>query len=192
MNMKVNKDIVRRLRLEKSWSQEKLAEEASMNLRTVQRIEKDGVASLQSCTTIADALGVAPIKLTIGSERMEESILSYGSNLGPPLLINSIVFILWGVSQIITRILPLSNHQEFFISFLFLFFAGVVLLAFLTEIANRRLMSIASFCIIAMLVTPADILITLLLIFFMWALFELSIMLARRYKLSNHAFIQTS
>jgi transcriptional regulator with XRE-family HTH domain len=63
MEMSVDRELVRRLRLSKSWSQEKLAEEAGVSLRTIQRIEADGVASHQSCRAIAEALGVQPAEL---------------------------------------------------------------------------------------------------------------------------------
>src|SRR5262245_5578751 len=60
MDMSVDRELVRRLRLDKSWSQEKLADEAGVSLRTVQRVEADGVASHRSCRAIAEALGVEP------------------------------------------------------------------------------------------------------------------------------------
>jgi transcriptional regulator with XRE-family HTH domain len=63
MDMNVDRELIRRLRLNKSWSQEKLAEQAGVSLRTVQRIEADGVASHQSCRAIAQALGVQPAEL---------------------------------------------------------------------------------------------------------------------------------
>ncbi|HEY7673052.1 MAG TPA: helix-turn-helix domain-containing protein [Gammaproteobacteria bacterium] len=65
MDMSVNRDLVRQLRLNKSWSQEQLAEEAGVSPRTVQRVESDGVASLQSCRAIAKALGVEPADLRL-------------------------------------------------------------------------------------------------------------------------------
>ena len=60
MDMSVDREFVRRRRLDKSWSQETLADEAGVSLRTVQRVEADGVASHRSCRAIADALGVDP------------------------------------------------------------------------------------------------------------------------------------
>jgi transcriptional regulator with XRE-family HTH domain len=63
MEMSVDRELVRRLRLDKSWSQEKLAAEAGVSLRTIQRIEADGVASHQSCRAIAAALGIQPAEL---------------------------------------------------------------------------------------------------------------------------------
>ena len=60
MDMSVDRELVRRLRLSKSWSQEKLADEAGVSLRTVQRVEADGVAAHRSCRAIAMALGIQP------------------------------------------------------------------------------------------------------------------------------------
>jgi transcriptional regulator with XRE-family HTH domain len=68
MDMSVNRDLVRQLRLNKSWSQEELAEKAGVSPRTVQRVETEGVASLQSCRAIATALGVEPADLRNSTE----------------------------------------------------------------------------------------------------------------------------
>ena len=48
MELKVNQKKIKELRLKKSWSQEELAEKAAISLRTVQRMELDGSASLKS------------------------------------------------------------------------------------------------------------------------------------------------
>ncbi len=63
MDMKVNQELVKQLRIEKSWSQEKLAEEAGLSLRTIQRMELDGSASLKSRLAVANALDIAPSAL---------------------------------------------------------------------------------------------------------------------------------
>jgi transcriptional regulator with XRE-family HTH domain len=69
MDMSVDREFVRRVRLDKSWSQEKLAEEAGVSLRTVQRVEADGVASHRSCRAIAKALGVEPAEMRHAGRR---------------------------------------------------------------------------------------------------------------------------
>ena len=53
--------IVRKLRLERGWSQSQLAEIASLSVRTVQRVERGGSASLDTMGALASALDV-PIK----------------------------------------------------------------------------------------------------------------------------------
>jgi transcriptional regulator with XRE-family HTH domain len=57
--MNINATLVKQLRLEKSWSQEELAIATGLNLRTVQRIEKEATASLQSKKALASVFGVA-------------------------------------------------------------------------------------------------------------------------------------
>ena len=56
--MRVNAKLVSDLRRKCSWSQDELATAAGLNLRTVQRIENVGTASLQSAKAIASALEV--------------------------------------------------------------------------------------------------------------------------------------
>jgi transcriptional regulator with XRE-family HTH domain len=57
--MNINAALVKQLRLEKSWSQEELAIASGLNLRTVQRIEKEATASLQSKKALASVFGLA-------------------------------------------------------------------------------------------------------------------------------------
>ena len=54
--MKINVSIILKLREEKAWSQEELASASGLNLRTIQRIEKNGTASLHSKKVLASAL----------------------------------------------------------------------------------------------------------------------------------------
>jgi len=54
--MKVNTVRILDLRKQRSWSQDELATAAGVNLRTIQRIENEGTASLQSLKAIAAAL----------------------------------------------------------------------------------------------------------------------------------------
>lgn len=56
--MKINAELVLELRAKNSWSQEELALAAGVNLRTIQRIEKESTASLQSKKALASAFGI--------------------------------------------------------------------------------------------------------------------------------------
>lgn len=56
--MKINAELVFELRTKKSWSQEELALAAGVNLRTIQRIENEATASLQSKKALASAFGI--------------------------------------------------------------------------------------------------------------------------------------
>jgi len=57
--MNINSELVKQLRTEKFWSQEELASASGLNLRTVQRIENEATASLQSKKALASAFGIA-------------------------------------------------------------------------------------------------------------------------------------
>ena len=56
--MKINADLVLRLRNDRSWSQEELAIASNLNLRTIKRIEKEASASLQSKKALASAFNI--------------------------------------------------------------------------------------------------------------------------------------
>ena len=56
--MKVNANLVIDLRNNKSWSQDELAIATGLNLRTIQRIENEALASLQSKKALASVLDI--------------------------------------------------------------------------------------------------------------------------------------
>ena len=56
--MKVNAELILKLRKARSWSQDELAIASGLNLRTIQRVEKHASASLQSKKALAAALDI--------------------------------------------------------------------------------------------------------------------------------------
>ncbi|NQZ06894.1 MAG: DUF4177 domain-containing protein [Algicola sp.] len=56
--MKINAQLVVQLRLDKCWSQEELGIAAGLNTRTVQRIEREATASLQSKKSLASTFDI--------------------------------------------------------------------------------------------------------------------------------------
>jgi len=56
--MKVNVDLLLQLRKDRAWSQDELATASGLNLRTIQRIENEATASLQSMKALAGAFDV--------------------------------------------------------------------------------------------------------------------------------------
>lgn len=58
MDMKINKEILRRERELRAWTQSHLAEVADLSMRTVQRIERMGDGSLESASALASALNL--------------------------------------------------------------------------------------------------------------------------------------
>lgn len=79
--MQINTQLVLALRKKRSWSQEELATASGLNLRTIQRIESDGVASLQSRKALAAAFDVDVDELDIHVEpvmkRYEYKVVTY-------------------------------------------------------------------------------------------------------------------
>ena len=56
--MKIDAELILSLRTEKFWSQEELAIAAGLNIRTIQRIEKEATISLQSKKALASAFDI--------------------------------------------------------------------------------------------------------------------------------------
>lgn len=76
MDIMLDSALVRKLRTERSWSQDQLADAAGLSLRTVQRIEKDGTCSLESSQALAAVFEtrVASIQLDTDKEIRESRI----------------------------------------------------------------------------------------------------------------------
>jgi transcriptional regulator with XRE-family HTH domain len=68
--MNINRTLILALRKQRSWSQDELAVAAGLNLRTVQRIERSGSASLQSRKALAAAFNIDVSDLDSPEEAM--------------------------------------------------------------------------------------------------------------------------
>ena len=66
----INRNLILALRKKRSWSQDELAVAAGLNLRTVQRIERSGSASLQSRKALAAAFSIDVNELESPEEAM--------------------------------------------------------------------------------------------------------------------------
>jgi transcriptional regulator with XRE-family HTH domain len=60
MDMSINSEVVREFRKKANWSQEDLATASGLSLRTIQRVETDGSAALETRRALAAAFGVQP------------------------------------------------------------------------------------------------------------------------------------
>ena len=60
MRIRIDKERIRQNRARVGWTQERLAEEAGIHARTLQRVESEGVASVQTLHAIAQALSADP------------------------------------------------------------------------------------------------------------------------------------
>lgn len=82
--MRINGGRVRALREAKSWSQEHLADAAGVSVRTVQRVEADGVGSAETRLALAAALEV-PVQTLVfetGAERPGRVAIPAGAWFG--------------------------------------------------------------------------------------------------------------
>ncbi len=68
--------LVRKLRIEKGWSQETLAEISDLSVRTIQRIERGGNASLDSLSALASVFEVDIATLATETSMYKQNELS--------------------------------------------------------------------------------------------------------------------
>ena len=81
INMKIEADLVKKLREEKSWSQEHLAEVCGLSLRTIQRVEGEGTGSPETKMALSAAFGVSGAELTPKLEKAVALSLSRSPGL---------------------------------------------------------------------------------------------------------------
>jgi len=55
--MLLDADKIKSIRLDKGWTQEQLAHLCSVSVRTIQRIEKTGIASLETTNSLTAVIG---------------------------------------------------------------------------------------------------------------------------------------
>jgi len=72
MSMKISSEIVRRLRIERGWTQEHLADLCGCSLKTIQRIEKSGLCSLETRSALAAVFEIE-LKQLDGEEKIEQA-----------------------------------------------------------------------------------------------------------------------
>lgn len=70
--------LVRKLRIEKGWSQETLAQISGLSVRTIQRIERGGKASLETLGALAAVLEVDVSTLATETGMFKQQELSEG------------------------------------------------------------------------------------------------------------------
>ncbi len=89
--MELRGDVVKELRLAKSWTQQHLADVCGVNLRTVQRVENKGSASLETIMALCVALDVQREKLFSVPSVDEVDDASVGSD--PRMMLVVLTFI---------------------------------------------------------------------------------------------------
>ena len=72
MNMNISGENVKRLRLERGWSQEHLAALSGRNVRTIQRVEKSGICDLETRSALAAVFEIEATQLD-GTKKIEQA-----------------------------------------------------------------------------------------------------------------------
>lgn len=72
MNMKISGEVIKKLRIERSWTQEHLAVIANVSTRTIQRVEKTGICDLETRSALASVFQVDVIQLD-GEKKIEQT-----------------------------------------------------------------------------------------------------------------------
>jgi len=91
--MSVSIEKLKKLRKNSGWSQERLAEISGLSLRTIQRIETSGNASLESQLAIATAFNISPSEL-LDNEKVEigNGGINWGGIIGVLVCISLMIF----------------------------------------------------------------------------------------------------
>ena len=90
--MHLNQDKIRELRLDRGWTQQQLADSCGLSLRTIQRVEKEGLASLETTASLCAVFEVGRqtiIRVSAPEEQFAQR--SYG-----PLLVSLLLGIVIG------------------------------------------------------------------------------------------------
>ena len=66
--MKINSNLIRKLRAERQWSQEHLADVCELSLRTIQRLETTGKASLETVRILAAVFEIDANKIILDND----------------------------------------------------------------------------------------------------------------------------
>jgi len=109
MEMELNKDKLKQLRESKAWSQSHLAEVAGVSLRTIQRVEKNGMASPESVKAICASYGIKAGDIL--KNEIELNLIAATSSSGISLKIRRVdvqyAIVAFGAAFIIAFILSL-------------------------------------------------------------------------------------
>lgn len=184
--------LVKELRVKRSYSQEKLAEIAGVNPRTIQRIEANGVTSLSTRGALAQALGVRPEDLDVpeasavlGAQR--EPLGSWPRWLHLALSAG-LVFVGGVVLAVsIKSATPIGLLTRPAVAGMLVALSGLFILSRLTPLRRWRIYTVLCVMAVALLASPPAWTIRALVAISLWAAFELGIVLTRFRQWQHHA-----
>ncbi|WDT87958.1 helix-turn-helix domain-containing protein [Alteromonas sp. 009811495] len=126
--VKLNTKKILTLRTSNCWSQEELASASGLSVRTIQRVEKSGVASLETTKALSSVFGVTPLELQTVStfENMSLGfIIKYAWLVA--FALSSVFFGLWIVDILIPTLKGANFDQQYELhgNFRYLYFGGL-------------------------------------------------------------------
>ena len=99
MEYMVDKDLIKKLRIERSWSQDQLASVSGLSLRTIQRIENEGTCSLESKKALAVAFEITANELDLNTTAINTlASVNRGRKFGFSGAIAGLVFAYIGIT----------------------------------------------------------------------------------------------
>lgn len=127
-DVKLSKHKIQNLRAMKCWSQEQLAAACGLSVRTIQRIEKGGSASIETTKALASVFSVSPDELQI-SEKLESITFNFICKYAWlfAFALSSIFFGLWIVDILIPTLKGADFNQQYELhgNFRYLDFGGI-------------------------------------------------------------------
>lgn len=177
MNKQVNisKEKVRQLRMSKGWPQEQLALASGLSVRTVQRVESEGAASLNTAMSLAATfeVDVSELQQTYQLETSQKQKLHYGLYIGLVILTLSLA----------TQPLPLQDDPySTYMSFMSYFLAGLGILIMTPSVISAFKQKQFIPLVLASIGTPLSTMLTIGVLYFllgigkpMWELFALGV-----------------
>jgi len=127
-DVKLNKDKIQKLRAIKCWSQDELALASGLSVRTIQRVEKNGTASLETTKALASVFVVTPGELQT-SDKIENVTFRFICKYSwlVAFALSSVFFGLWIVDILIPTLKGADFNQQYELNgnFRYLDFGGL-------------------------------------------------------------------
>ena len=127
-DVKLNNNKIQKLRASKCWSQDELASASGLSVRTIQRVEKNGTASLETTKALASVFMVTPDELQ-SSQKIESITFNFICQYAwlVAFALSSVFFGLWVVDILIPTLKGANFNQQYEIhgNFRYLDFGGI-------------------------------------------------------------------
>lgn len=127
-DMKLNSEKILRLRTLKCWSQDELSSVSGLSIRTVQRVEKTGIASMETAKSLASVFDVTPDQLQI-TQKLENITFNFICKHSwlVAFAVSSTFFGLWVVDILIPTLKGADFNQQYELhgNFRYLDFGGI-------------------------------------------------------------------